>query len=454
MTLKFILFISYQSWLRYGRRPHYAELSKFGKLFVVEEPIKIISKEFLSRPLEVITNYREFSSGIRADYKYDIKIVRPILLFSAKLKNKYSLLKKIDILLLSLQLKKLSPAGNLFYLLTNRFQEWLVNHKKNKFTVLDVDDEWSMIIYEESRRAKIESDMRRIISKVDIATTVSIALQKKYALDDKVVFLPNAVDINHYVPLFDKSTEKNIEKKIDELDINVNFLKDEKNDIKTHSANLDKMSGMKSPIIGSISGLAGNWSDFAFMIKVEELLPKEYTMVSSGNIHPPTNQAFFEEHENYLKKQRMIYLGFLDYAILPDFLKFLDIGIVMHRMDAFNKHSAPNKIWAYLAMGLPVVSTDFLNDNDKEIYEGLVNFAKTPEEYVGYIVREFKSDNLEKKKKRRELAIRYSTISRAEKLYKLIAEKASNKNRISNGKDLSVPENSYSLKIERQSPSK
>ncbi|HVO73646.1 MAG TPA: hypothetical protein VMT35_06460, partial [Ignavibacteriaceae bacterium] len=328
--------------------------------------------------------------------------------------------------LLSLQLNKVSKSNNIFYLLTNRWQQWVVNKKGSFFYYLDVDDEWSMIIYDESNRKKIEENIRCFINKVDLVTTVTIELQKKYSSGDKVFFLPNAVDVSHYVPHFEESTHRIKEKTIKELSIDVKYLEGVKNDPRIYSTNLDKMKECKAPIAGAISGLSGNWSDFDFMSKVEQMLPQYFTMVSSGNIHPPTHPDFFEEHRHYLEKHRIIYLGFLDYSVLPDFLKFLNVGIVMHRMDAFNKHSAPNKIWAYLAMGLPVVSTDFLNDYDKEIYEGFVRFAKTPEKYVEYIIEEYQSDNLEKKKKRRELAVKYSTANRAEKLYKLIMEKKLN----------------------------
>ena len=357
MNLTFILFISYQSWLRYGRKPHYSELRNFGNLSVVEEPFKIFSREFLLTPLKAVSNYFKFSLGIRVDDKYGIKVVRPILLFSSKIKNISSLCNKIDNILLKLQLKKIKKENvKYIYMLTNRYQEWVTYNKGKNFYYLDIDDEWSMINYNKSIREIIEKDIRRLINKVDIATGVTIQLAGKYNEDNKVFFLPNAVDTNHYVPDFDKRTSRVKEKNINELSLDKKFLEYEKNDQRIYLTSLEKMNELKKPMVGSISGLAGNWSDFKFISRVEELLPIYFTMVSSGNIHSPTFPSFFEDYKNYLLKQRMIYLGYVDYSILPDFLKFLDVGIVMHRMDAFNKHSAPNKIWAYLAMGLPVVS--------------------------------------------------------------------------------------------------
>ena len=423
MKETFILFVTSRFWPRYGRQPHYCQLTRFGELIVVEEPVKILSSEFLSNPIRTLLDYFKISKRNR-DLEKNLKILRPILLFSSKLKNSFPSLGSIDHLLLMFQLRKMLTSKNYaFFLLTNRIQEWLIKKRRKTFYYLDIDDEWSMINYDESKRTGIEKDMRRLVRKVDLSTTVSIQLLKKYDFENKVFFLPNAVDTNHYTPNFD-NTERVKEKRIEQLLVDVEFLKDHKDDPKRYSTNLKKMNEFKKPIVGSISGLAGNWSDFAFISKVEKELPSHFNMVSSGNVHPPTNSKFIREYEEYLSKQRMSYLGFLDYSVLPDFLKFLDVGLVMHRMDEFNTHSAPNKIWAYLAMGLPVVSTDFLTEPDKEIYEGLVNFAKTPEEYVNYIVEEYQSDNLEKKKKRRELAVKYSTANRIEKLYNMLIYKA------------------------------
>jgi len=425
MKPTFVLFIAFRSWLRYGRRPHFSELAGIGNLIVVEEPLKIFSKEFLRDPIKSILNYIKYSSGIRKDCRYEIRIIRPILLFSSKLQYSYTLFNRIDHFILSFQLRKVKVAGDrYFYMLTNLSQEWLIKKNPKIFYYLDIDDEWSMITYEKSLRNNIETNMRRFIEKIDLATAVTIKLQRKYNNDNKVYFLPNAVDVNHYSPCFLSGDNRVKEKSIDELSVNIDFLKKGKNDPRIYLTNLDKMKNIKKPIAGSISGLSGNWSDFGFMHKVEKLLPYEFSLVSSGNIHPPTNPSFAGEYKDYMSSQRMLYLGYVDYSALSDFLKFLDVGIVMHRMDEFNKHSAPNKIWAYLAMGLPVVCTDFLNDYDKDIYEGLVNFAKTPEEYVEFIVNESQTNNIEKRKKRRELAERYSTIKRAERLYKMILVKS------------------------------
>jgi len=432
--LVFIVFIHFRTWMRYTRRPHFAELNKQGELYVIENPLTIFSGEFLKNIFKSIYFYFKYSSGIRKDERSGASVLRPVLLFSLKLRNKYKLIKMIDNFLLKFQLKKIPINGKTqIRILTNKNQEWLVNKEQNSYYVLDMNDEWSMMGYEDEPKQKaIENAVKNFIKKVDMVTAVTIHLANKYNIDNKAAFIPNAVDTNHYVPKFAKDTTRAKEELVKNL-FDLSFVEKEKNDPRLHRTNVEVMKLMetlKHPLIGSYSGLSGNWSDFEFMAKVEKILPSNFTMVSSGNIHPPTRPEFMDGYKMYMQNPRMIYLQYVDYAALPDFLDYLDVGIVMHRMDAFNKHSAPNKIWAYLAMGLPVVSTNFLNDYDKEIYEGLVKFASTPEEYVEAIIEMHMQNSLEEKIKRRELAVRYSAENRAGELARTIINKFNLDNQI------------------------
>lgn len=422
--LTFIVFIHYRTWFRYTRRPHFAPLAKFGKLYIIESPLVLFSKEFLSSIFSSLKQYFKYSFGFRKDERSGAEVFRPLLFFPSSIKNKNRFFNKIDTGLLKFQLQKIyKNPGFKINFITNRSNKWLINKNANNFWILDINDDWSLMGYDKSEEDKIKDEVKELIKRIDLATVVTKKLTRKFNFENKAVFVPNAVDVNHYKPSFDHEFEKVEEENIREKFNDLSILRKEKDDPRLYLTSLDPMDKMKKPIVGSYSGLSGNWSDFAFIEKVEKLLPKEFTMVSSGNIHPPTFPAYIEEYKSYMKNQRMIYLGYVDYSILPEFLSKLDVALVMHRMDEFNTHSAPNKIWAYLAMGLPVVSTDFLTEPDKEIYEGLVNFAKTPEEYVKYIIEEFQSDNPEKKRKRRELAVRYSADNRASKLVDIIRKK-------------------------------
>jgi len=84
--LIFIVFIHYRTWFRYTRRPHFSELSKFGKLFIIEGHLILFSKEFLGSPLMNIKHYLKYSLGFRKDTRNNVEVVRPILFFSSKLK--------------------------------------------------------------------------------------------------------------------------------------------------------------------------------------------------------------------------------------------------------------------------------------------------------------------------------------------------------------------------------
>ncbi len=424
----FIVHLHTKSWLRYTRRPHFSPLGKHGNLIVVEKPLALFSNDLLSDFFGNLKLYFKFYSKIRRDESNNIVIIRPVLIFPNEFKNKFSVFGKIDLLLLQFQLKKfISGCRIRIHFLTSRHEKWIIENRNGSKFILDMNDEWSMMPYKENLRPIIEKETRTIIKLTDLTTVVTKKLEEKYQYKNKVVFVPNAVDVKHYKPQFAKDTERIIEKPVSELVDDLRIVKKQKNDPRLHSTDLSIFDELKSPIVGSYSGLSGNWSDFKFIHTVEKLLPEQYTMIASGNIHPPTSGKFMDEYHEYIKNPRMIYLGYVDYAKLPDFLEHLDVGLVMHRADDFNIHSAPNKIWAYLAMGLPVVSTDFLTEPDKEIYEGLVKFAKTPEQYVEFIIESYENDSQELKERRRDLAVRYSTEARAGKLVRIINERLFNK---------------------------
>lgn len=420
---KAIVFLDAKSWLRYVRRPHFSEFNNFYNIEVVEAPFVILSKDFLKNFPSALFNHLRFTAKKRLDERNKIYIVRPTLLFPTSWKEKYSFLKFIDLFMMKIQiLSKNERNQEKIIFITSLNQKWIVEKKSIFKYVLDINDEWSMINYRDKEvQTQLEKKIRKLIADVNLVTTVTIKLKEKYFVANKTFYFPNAVDVTHYVPKFDIDTSK-IDEPVIDLKTNIRVLEKSKNDNKKFTTDIDFLSNYDNPIVGSISGLSGNWSDFGFMYNVEKLLPEDIVMVSSGNIHKPTDEAFFEEYELYQKNHRMIYLNYVDYSVLPNFLSYLNVGIVMHRMDEFNKHSAPNKIWAYLAMGLPVVSTDFLQESDKTIFEGMVKFAKTPQEYADYICSEVTSDNLEIRKNRRDLAIKNSTRNRAEKITNLMKQ--------------------------------
>jgi hypothetical protein len=417
-----IVFIHFHAWFRYTRRPHFSAFSKIGNVLIVEDPLSIFSKKFLLNPISEILYYIKYSRGRRIDRSNDCIIIRPILLFTEKLKVNYYLLRKIDLLLLKLYLNdyyKRNYCQNIIFI-TDLKQEWLINIKNNSDKILlDLNDEWSMIGYDEIKRPIIEKKLRNIIDKVDLVITVTKKLVDKYQKNNKCIFFPNAVDTQFFIPEFIKSKVK-YEKSVSELYGDSKYIQINKKEKYSYNMSLNIISEICSPIIGIISGISVVWTGYKFIKQVEEMLPLEYSLISTGLIHKPTKADYLEDYIRYCEGPRTIFLGHLDYSILPLFLSKINIGAVLYQMNEFNLHSAPNKIWAYLAMGLPVVSTDFLDNNDKEIYGGYVKFSRTPEEFVQNIINEYKNDSEKLRLQRRKFAERNSTYIRAEKIYYLI----------------------------------
>jgi teichuronic acid biosynthesis glycosyltransferase TuaH len=95
---------------------------------------------------------------------------------------------------------------------------------------------------------------------------------------------------------------------------------------------------------------------------------------------------------------------------VPELLHCCDAGIIPYICDEINKNVYPLKINEYLAVGLPVIITDFARLSD---FEGYVKVAKSKEEFLEYLVHELGTDNVSKIQARIRFACENSWQARA-----------------------------------------
>lgn len=62
--------------------------------------------------------------------------------------------------------------------------------------------------------------------------------------------------------------------------------------------------------------------------------------------------------EKYNLKKNVKYLGSMDYASLPKYLKKANIGLISNRPVSVRKYSCPLKLFEYMAVGLPILCTN------------------------------------------------------------------------------------------------
>ena len=411
------------AWARYTRRPHYAPLAQHGRLTVVESPLVLFSRDVLRAPLASLRGYWQYARRARRDGRSGATVVRPLLMFPARFRSGSRLARRLDRGLKQRALKaSRQENGHGVHLLTSLHQGWLIEAMQDGATyLLDMNDDWSLAGEPApARRSLLEDDIRSLAKEVDIFTAVTRALIGKYG-DARPWsrWLPNCVDTTHYVPAFETET-----KRVDEpaVDLPPAYLAGGARTARGYGADLSMLGRKTGPFVASISGMNGMWSDYRFMAEVERLAPAAWQFVSSGTLSAPARADLREDYERYVAGRRTHFMGYLDYRVLPDFLERVNVGIVTYRMSELNRFAAPNKIWAYLAMGLPVVSIAFAGEEDQALYEGLVAFCKTPEEFVAAIARALEEDSLELKKRRRALAERYSAVNRARAMAELAEE--------------------------------
>ena len=104
------------------------------------------------------------------------------------------------------------------------------------------------------------------------------------------------------------------------------------------------------------------------------------------------------------------YLGLLPYAELPTLMSHCDIGLVPYHVNQFTTSASIGKIYQYLAMGLPVVSTPVLDVSD---YGNYVSLAPTDATGFAHVVESLLSeDSREKRRMRRGFGLEQSWSAR------------------------------------------
>ena len=108
---------------------------------------------------------------------------------------------------------------------------------------------------------------------------------------------------------------------------------------------LNDIPGSKAGYIGGLH----RWIDIELIAGLADALPDvQFVMIGPEQTPMPL-----------LKERPNIHLlGAREHADLPRYLKFFDIGLIPYRLTDYTQYVHPTKLDEYLAMGLPVISTD------------------------------------------------------------------------------------------------
>lgn len=199
---------------------------------------------------------------------------------------------------------------------------------------------------------------------------------KKRKSKKNIIYVSNGVDYNHF-----SSLEKDFK-----------YNKTYENILKNNK-----------PILGYYGALA-SWFDYD-LIKYIANEKKDCNIVLIGSKYDTSfNNANLSEYKN------IHYIGNIDYKELPYYASKFDVCLLPFKINDITKSTNPIKIFEYMALSKPIVSTDM---NECRKYSPVLN-SKTYEEFLNNINKSLKGLSKSYYEKEKSIAIQNTWSKKAE----------------------------------------
>ncbi len=195
--------------------------------------------------------------------------------------------------------------------------------------------------FDEAHRGTIESLERALLREADAVLYVSHALMEdeQPVVGDRAVFLDHGVDVEHFA-------------------------------MATRDSMADDLDDVPRPIVGFFGGLDDYVVDMPLLAHVARELP-DATLLLIGDA--TCSMRWVDEFPN------VVWLGGRPYDDIPRYGAAFDVALMPWCNNEWIRYSNPIKMKEYLALGLPVVSTDF---PEVRRYAEHIRIAATHQEFV------------------------------------------------------------------------
>lgn len=171
----------------------------------------------------------------------------------------------------------------------------------------------------------------------------------------------------------------------------------------------ERIKNIKKPIVGFF-GLITTWVDIELVFKCAKAYPSvSFVLIGRATV----------DIGKYSRLENFIYLGEVSYDELPNYARLFDAGIVPFVLNELTIASNPIKILEYLALGLPVIST---NLPEARRFGNSILIAEDDNEFISLIDVALRRNSLEEKEERRMIARKYSWDAIGELLSQKIEE--------------------------------
>jgi glycosyltransferase involved in cell wall biosynthesis len=148
-------------------------------------------------------------------------------------------------------------------------------------------------------------------------------------------------------------------------------------------------------------GTFDEWVDLDLLHDVMSSHPA-WTLVLAGN--PKTSL------ERLVDLKNVLFVGRVPFEELATLIRHCDLGLIPFRLGPVAADATPSKLYQYLAGGLPVLCTPFL---DREVFAGHVTIASNDPEGFGAAIDELlRTDSLAARGKRQAFAREHTWTAR------------------------------------------
>jgi teichuronic acid biosynthesis glycosyltransferase TuaH len=180
---------------------------------------------------------------------------------------------------------------------------------------------------------------------------------------------------------------------------------------------VEAMARLPRPCVGYAGALA-EWIDLELMVATARAIPHGTMVLVGPAVGPAVRPA-----ELAAATPNLVWLGAKAHEDLPHYLAAMDVCLIPFRSNALTRGVNPNKLWEYLAMGKPVVATDF-SPFVRE-YAAVVRVGPTPEAFVREVQAALAAtESAADVERRRDIARRHGWDESAARMVALIRELA------------------------------
>ncbi|MGE5430941.1 MAG: glycosyltransferase, partial [Syntrophomonadaceae bacterium] len=168
------------------------------------------------------------------------------------------------------------------------------------------------------------------------------------------------------------------------------------------------LKDVKKPVIGYFGIIAPLWTDVDLIIRAAKQYP-DYQFLIIGRVE--MDISGFDSAEN------IKFVGEIPYDRLPAYAQVFNVGMIPFEDNNLTKSCNPIKLYEYMALGIPVVSTEL---TEVRKFSDLVFVARDKEEFIKLIKTAVEDSTPERNQARRQKAMEYSWNAVTERISNVI----------------------------------